>query len=593
MNYYRISIIISMITTLILIAAMVVIFLLRSYMDSTKFWWSFAIALSCFVLSSIVCAASFMKYAGNCLQDKESAFVIEVGNSDILDELKNVLTYSSQLNNFLLGIEGEERSYVFRGTESRWFFSNNWKKEEEKNDCSANRVYFNLCTELIAHNFGNISKFTDAVSDIIEVSLFFSGEGKDAPALRLYFRETVERNSFFSYVYESCRTQGDDGTFFKNYIKLLKILLSHSVECTDKTLGNLILHFEDDIAKNSMALKENSYPTTKVLRKSAIQSMLSDVAQNKGVFQAIGDDGKAVLWGEHHRNEYLQDLDVICRQVSNLSHKRGLYKNDCSNCSNGILNFLNAVTPNNGTLLRDYSSQTLSYLLSGNHDKYAFASMHATFGDVISDKLEEIGYKSGRCLRIMRLLMSNDVTLEQLTEIFKSKEGYYISCYIFDRFKNNKWYNSDLFGYINEKARDLFPKFCLRNDSCNDFLSHDSTKEGSRVGGYSDDSVVSEYRYILDDIFDLLDRKCLSLSKREESFSAAIDFIAEQSISDLCCEPIWGTYSVEKRFHIDIPVAKHEEAILFSLGDEAAINTVTGASIEGMTREVNTSWHRW
>ncbi|SCV63119.1 hypothetical protein ANAPC5_00466 [Anaplasma phagocytophilum] len=124
-------------------------------------------------------------------------------------------------------------------------------------------------------------------------------------------------------------------------------------------------------------------------------------------------------------------------------------------------------------------------------------------------------------------------------------------------------------------------------------MSHDSTKEESRVRGYSDDSVVSEYRYILDDIFDLLDRKCLSLSKREESFSAAIDFIAEQSISDLCCEPIWGTYSVEKRFHVDIPVAKHEEAILFSLGDEAAINTVKGSSIEGMTREVNTSWYRW
>ncbi|MDD9361639.1 MAG: hypothetical protein PV344_01770, partial [Anaplasma sp.] len=169
-------------------------------MDPAKFWWGFAVILSCFVLSSIVCAASFIEYAVNYLQDKKkTAFVIEVGNSDILNELKDALTYSSHLNNFLIGIGGEERSYIFRKLESRWFFSKNWKKEEERNYCSANRIYLNLCTALIAHRFGDISKFTEAVSNIIEISLVFSGEGKDAPTLRLYFREVVKRNTFFSY----------------------------------------------------------------------------------------------------------------------------------------------------------------------------------------------------------------------------------------------------------------------------------------------------------------------------------------------------------------------------------------------------------
>ncbi|KJV66718.1 hypothetical protein AB9K21_02240 [Anaplasma phagocytophilum] len=565
MNYST-SIIVSMLAVLILIAAMIAILLFRSYMDPAKFWWSFAIILSCFVLSSIICVASFIKYASNYLQDKKTAFVIEVGNSDILNELKNALTYSSQLNNFLLGIEGEERSYVFRGTESRWFFSNNWKKEEEKNDCSTNRVYFNLCTALITHCFGNVSKFAEAVSsNIIEVSLVFSGEGKEAPTLRLYFQEALKRDSFFSYVYESCRTQIEDSTFFRNYIELLKIL------------------FKSDIDKDSTIAKKNS-DSYKVLRKKAIQRMLSDMAQNKKVFHAVGDS-KTVLWEEHHRKEYLQDLDVIYRQASSLqSYEIDSYNSDYSN---GVLNFLNAVTPNNGTLLRGHSSRILLHLLSNNRAKYAFASMNETFGSTISDKLEEIGCKSGKCLRIMRLLMSNDATLEQLIELFGSKEGYYISYYIFNRFKNSKWRGSDWIGYINQKARDLFPKFCLRNDSYNDFLSHDRTKEESRVESYSDDSIVSEYSCILDDIFDLLDRKCLSLSKREMSLSAAIDFIAEESLSDLCCEPIWNTYSVEKRLHVDIPVARHEEAILFSLGDEAAINNVKSLPIEGITSDVS------
>lgn len=566
---YRASIIVSMLAVLILIAAMIAILLFRSYMDPAKFWWSFAIILSCFVLSSIICVASFIKYASNYLQDKKTAFVIEVGNSDILNELKNALTYSSHLNNFLISIGGEERSYTFRKSKSGWFFSKNWKKEEEKNDYSANRVYLNLCTTLITHCFGNVSKFAEAVSNIIEVSLVFSGEGKEAPTLRLCFQEALKRNSFFSYVYESCRTQIEDSTFFRNYIELLKIL------------------FKSDIDKDATIAKKNS-DSYKVLRKKAIQRMLSDMAQNKKVFHAVGDS-KTVLWEEHHRKEYLQDLDVIHRQASSLqSYEIDSYNSDYSN---GVLNFLNAVTPNNGTLLRGHSSQILLHLLSNNRAKYAFASMNETFGSTISDKLEEIGCKSGKCLRIMRLLMSNNVTLEQLIELFGSKEGYCISYYIFNRFKNSKWRGSDWIGYINQKARDLFPKFRLRNDPYNDnydLLSRDTTKEGNRVESYANDSIGSEYCDTLDyQIFDLLERKCLSLSKREMSLSAAIDFIAEESLSDLCCEPIWNTYSVEKRLHVDIPVARHEEAILFSLGDEAAINNVKSLPIEGITSDVS------